>query len=251
MNIRIEIWNGHEIRFVEVESGEWRAVAEDVAKATGYFLLDELLAGDEFIDETFTIGNCGEYLALSNKGKLLLVSHWYGGNKGIIIPNVARTVQSILVKNNPLSGELRKILESLLDDYYLRGFRCDLPKGIRKNIEHLIGYKRKKTFARKQKSTVNTKKEIEYVYFLTADNGFTKIGRTKNLDERIHHFTTKLPYELEETLILKTPNSFRLESTLHKRFESKRKRGEWFLLTDDDIELVKKEYRTLITKRMT
>lgn len=251
MNIRIENWNGHEIRFVEKEPSEWWAVAEDVAKATGYFPLDEFLTGDEFIDEAFTIGDCGEYLALSNKDRLLLVSHWYGGDKRIIIPNVARTVQSILAKNNPLSGELRKILESLLDDHYLRGFRSALPKGIRKNIEHLIGYKRKKTFVRKQKRTVNTKKEIEYVYFLTADNGFTKIGRTKNLDERIHHFTTKLPYKLEETLILKTPNSSGLESTLHKRFESKRKRGEWFLLTDDDIELIKKEYRTLITTRRT
>src|SRR5690625_3914921 len=36
MNIRTENWNGHEIRFVEIEPSEWWAVAKDVATALGY-----------------------------------------------------------------------------------------------------------------------------------------------------------------------------------------------------------------------
>lgn len=36
MDIRTENWNGHEIRFVEVEPSEWWAVAKDVADALGY-----------------------------------------------------------------------------------------------------------------------------------------------------------------------------------------------------------------------
>lgn len=36
MNIRTEIWNGHEIRFVEKGPGDWWAVAKDVAAALGY-----------------------------------------------------------------------------------------------------------------------------------------------------------------------------------------------------------------------
>lgn len=35
MNIKVEKWNGHEIRFVW-HNGEWWAVAKDVAKALGY-----------------------------------------------------------------------------------------------------------------------------------------------------------------------------------------------------------------------
>lgn len=35
MEIRSEIWNGHEIRFVEVNPGEWWAVAKDIAEALG------------------------------------------------------------------------------------------------------------------------------------------------------------------------------------------------------------------------
>jgi len=36
MNIRIESWNGHDIRFIERTPGDWWAVAADVAKALGY-----------------------------------------------------------------------------------------------------------------------------------------------------------------------------------------------------------------------
>lgn len=31
--MKTEIWNGHSIRFVEKESGDWWAVLSDVAKA--------------------------------------------------------------------------------------------------------------------------------------------------------------------------------------------------------------------------
>ena len=33
MNIKVETWNGHDIRFVEKEPGDWWAVAADVTKA--------------------------------------------------------------------------------------------------------------------------------------------------------------------------------------------------------------------------
>lgn len=34
--MKVENWNGHNIRFVEKETGEWWAVAKDVAEALGY-----------------------------------------------------------------------------------------------------------------------------------------------------------------------------------------------------------------------
>nr|WP_206106268.1 BRO family protein [Paenibacillus dendritiformis] len=42
MNIRIENWNGHDIRFIEREAGEWWAVAADVAKALGYRMASDM-----------------------------------------------------------------------------------------------------------------------------------------------------------------------------------------------------------------
>lgn len=35
MNFKTEIWNGHKIRFVEREAGEWWAVLDDITKALG------------------------------------------------------------------------------------------------------------------------------------------------------------------------------------------------------------------------
>ncbi len=37
MNIQTDKYNGHTIRFVEKEPGEWWAIAKDAAKALGYW----------------------------------------------------------------------------------------------------------------------------------------------------------------------------------------------------------------------
>ncbi|ABO51132.1 BRO domain protein [Desulforamulus reducens MI-1] len=43
MNVKTEIWNGHKIRFVEKEPGDWWAVAADIAKALEYRRIDSML----------------------------------------------------------------------------------------------------------------------------------------------------------------------------------------------------------------
>ena len=46
MNIKTELWNGHEIRFVEKEPGEWWAVAADVTNALGIKNTSEAVNGN-------------------------------------------------------------------------------------------------------------------------------------------------------------------------------------------------------------
>jgi len=220
MNIRIETWLGHEIRFV------------DFAKASGYIPILEYLNNGEFITETFVTGNAGEYLALVNDGKLLYVSHWYGESDNILVPNVARTVKSILNSGTKLADAFANSLKILLDSHHDGKLMNRLPDRICKEITDFIGYSKKEKILPTSKPAV---KKIEYVYFLRADNGLTKIGRTNNLLSRMHHFTTKLPYELTESLILETENSSKLEAKLHSHFANKRVRGEWFMLDEKDI----------------
>lgn len=43
MNVRVENWLGHEIRFVEKEENEWWAVAKDVAIALGYKIAPHMI----------------------------------------------------------------------------------------------------------------------------------------------------------------------------------------------------------------
>lgn len=60
-------------------------------------------------------------------------------------------------------------------------------------------------------------------------NKFYKIGMTTNLKNRMDSFST-LPFPIEKLYLIETENPRDVEKELHDRFESKRVRGEWFLL---------------------
>lgn len=75
-----------------------------------------------------------------------------------------------------------------------------------------------------------------YVYFLKADNGLVKIGRTKEMDERIKHLSVTLPYELELVHYIQSDNHEWAESVFQRYYAGKRVRGEWFELADKDVE---------------
>ncbi len=69
--MKTEIWNGHQIRFVE-KGGEWWAVAKDVAEALGYShtphmlrLIDPKDKGTDFVD---TNGGEQEMVIISEFG---------------------------------------------------------------------------------------------------------------------------------------------------------------------------------------
>lgn len=89
---------------------------------------------------------------------------------------------------------------------------------------------------------VPTVKQKGFVYILKADNGFTKIGKTTNPEKRIFHFTTRMPLELKLECLIESEDYNELERELHERFSDKRTRGEWFELSEDDIETIKLEY---------
>lgn len=69
--MRIENWNGYEIRFVEKE-GEWWAVAVDVAKALGYkhtpHMVRNLDLKDKEVHKVDTLGGVQELTVISEFG---------------------------------------------------------------------------------------------------------------------------------------------------------------------------------------
>lgn len=87
------------------------------------------------------------------------------------------------------------------------------------------------------------KKEKGYVYLIKADNGLVKIGKTKNIEKRWNHFTTKLPYKLELLFYIDTEDMTGLELELHEQYRKYRKRGEWFELTERHINKIKKDHK--------
>jgi len=95
--------------------------------------------------------------------------------------------------------------------------------------------------------TVKKKNEKGYIYFIKADNGLVKIGKTINLKDRCKNIKHNNLLETELLFAIKTNNLTKVENNLHKRYENKRYKGEWFSLTKNDIEtlkeyLIKSEY---------
>lgn len=73
-----------------------------------------------------------------------------------------------------------------------------------------------------------------WVYFLKADNGLTKIGCTKSLNQRIKSLGILLPYKLELLVAVETENHQRLEKKVHEDLCSEwHVRGEWYRLDDN------------------
>ena len=81
------------------------------------------------------------------------------------------------------------------------------------------------------------------VYLLKRGAHF-KVGKATNFDQRIQQVRLQLPEKVVEIHRIYTDDPFGIESYWHRRFASKRLNGEWFALTEEDIEVF--EARTRI-----
>lgn len=87
------------------------------------------------------------------------------------------------------------------------------------------------------KKVVTIENRRNYVYLMkNKRNGLYKIGKSHNPKYREKTLHSQEP-EIE--LIEKWEVFSNVEKELHKMFEKKRQRGEWFLLEHQDIELIK------------
>ncbi len=75
------------------------------------------------------------------------------------------------------------------------------------------------------------------VYFIRADNGLIKIGKSNNPKERLKALQAGSPLKLR---IVKTiPGGMNLEQKLHKYFDHLRQYGEWFKPNKELKEFIK------------
>jgi len=77
--------------------------------------------------------------------------------------------------------------------------------------------------------------EAGYIYCLHDQQGHYKLGRTKQLTTRIKRLATQPPFELTLEFAFKTINAVAYESHLHEEFAAQRLRGEWFMLSPEDL----------------
>lgn len=77
------------------------------------------------------------------------------------------------------------------------------------------------------------------VYVVSDGRGHFKIGKTTNLEKRIQGLSCGLPFDLIVVHRYQTLTMSKEEARWHAFFSEKRVRGEWFLLSEQDIELIK------------
>lgn len=76
--------------------------------------------------------------------------------------------------------------------------------------------------------------KFSYVYLMKSGR-FYKIGRSDYVEKRNYEIGTKLPEELAIIHKIKTDDPSGIETYWHTRFKDKRKRGEWFELSSNDV----------------
>lgn len=77
-----------------------------------------------------------------------------------------------------------------------------------------------------------------YVYVIRSGDAH-KIGKAVNVEQRYWQIEPAPPYPIRLIHTIRTTNHHALESQLHTFFEAKRLNGEWFSLSDEDINLLR------------
>lgn len=82
---------------------------------------------------------------------------------------------------------------------------------------------------------------VGYVYLIYFGVGsFYKVGISKDVMQRFYEVGgTQMPFLMVVEHTIQTDDMYVLEGSFHEYFADKRVRGEWFILNQDDIDLIK------------
>jgi len=84
----------------------------------------------------------------------------------------------------------------------------------------------------------DTRRNSMVVYLIRAENGLVKIGKTHDVEARLQALDIGSPVGLELIFVIETPYADEIEQKLHGIYEQKRVKGEWFSLSEDDVQAI-------------
>jgi hypothetical protein len=76
--------------------------------------------------------------------------------------------------------------------------------------------------------------------YLVKSGKFHKIGRSNSAGRRAYEMKLQLPEKADLVHEIRTDDPAGIEAYWHKRFEARRKNGEWFALSAADIQAFKR-----------
>lgn len=115
-------------------------------------------------------------------------------------------------------------------------------KDIVADIDWLCGklqeYKGEMTLAYGVSEKPTSSRFLTHIYLMRNANGHVKIGRSYNPAKREKTLHSENP--LWKMIFISQITDINVEKELHKKFNHKRLRGEWFALNDEDIDYIKR-----------
>ena len=82
---------------------------------------------------------------------------------------------------------------------------------------------------------IKTEEKIGWVYLVGAENGWYKIGMSKNVDRRHGELNRAVPLRQSVIHKFKCRNARKAEAFLHRKYKAKRIGYEWFKLSGMDV----------------
>jgi hypothetical protein len=81
--------------------------------------------------------------------------------------------------------------------------------------------------------------QMGFVYLMKSGR-FFKIGKSNSVGRREYELSIQMPEKLDIVHAIKTDDLSGIEAYWHKRFADKRKKGEWFDLSNEDVKAFKR-----------
>lgn len=100
------------------------------------------------------------------------------------------------------------------------------------NVEHLI------TLVREANHYIASKQGYVYLVRAVTPHNHYKIGLSKEPIKRLESLGVKLPFPIDVLHIITAFDRFLAEKALHDYFASQRVNGEWFSLSDNDVQKI-------------